>query len=284
MVFQPNQSDCRGQRLFAGADGAIPVGGLTLAGSTLYGATRQGGRSGNGVVFSLLLAQVSLQEQPQTQTAEAGGTVSLWADAGANPGLTYQWLFNGTLLPNWTPDGTLELANLQFSQSGSYSVIVSSPLGAVTSSPAILDIIPPVPRRLVPAIKVTGHLSGTTTYLESTDRLGPDANWQTIALIAMTNLSQFCFDLTPLASRRFYRGWQTGSPSEPVSLAVDLVTAIRLTGQVGDSLRLDYVDTFGPTGAWVTLATVQLTSASQLYFDTSGIGQPARLYRIVPVP
>ena len=57
-----------------------------------------------------------------------------------------------------------------------------------------------------------------------------------------------------------------------------------ITGNVGDSLRLDYINAIGPTDAWVTLGTVTLTNTWQLYFDVSAPGQPARLYRIVPVP
>jgi hypothetical protein len=57
-----------------------------------------------------------------------------------------------------------------------------------------------------------------------------------------------------------------------------------LTGNVGDSLRLDYINQFGPTNAWVTLNTITLTNTSQLYFDVSAIGQPPRLYQMVPVP
>ena len=53
---------------------------------------------------------------------------------------------------------------------------------------------------------------------------------------------------------------------------------------VGDSLRLDYINQTGPTDAWVTLDTVTLTNTSQLYFDVSVLGQPGRLYRIVPAP
>jgi len=49
-------------------------------------------------------------------------------------------------------------------------------------------------------------------------------------------------------------------------------------------LRLDYINAIGPTDAWVKLGTVTLTNTSQLYFDVSAIGQPTRLYRIVPVP
>jgi hypothetical protein len=66
------------------------------------------------------------------------------------------------------------------------------------------------------------------------------------------------------------------------SLELHLVPAITLRGDIGHSLRLDYINQFGPTDAWVTLATVTLTNTSQLYFDTSAPGQPERLYRLVP--
>jgi hypothetical protein len=49
-------------------------------------------------------------------------------------------------------------------------------------------------------------------------------------------------------------------------------------------VRLDYINRFGPIGAWVTLATVSLTNTSQLYFDVSAPGGPQRLYRLVPSP
>jgi hypothetical protein len=63
-----------------------------------------------------------------------------------------------------------------------------------------------------------------------------------------------------------------------------MVPAITLTGSIGHSVRLDYINQFGPIDAWLTLDTVSLTNTSQLYFDTSSIGQPARLWRIEPVP
>jgi hypothetical protein len=63
-----------------------------------------------------------------------------------------------------------------------------------------------------------------------------------------------------------------------------MVPAITLTGNPGDSVRLDYINQFGPIDAWVTLNTVTLTNTSQLYFDVSAPGQPQRLYRLVQVP
>jgi hypothetical protein len=57
-----------------------------------------------------------------------------------------------------------------------------------------------------------------------------------------------------------------------------------LTSPIGTSLRLDYINQFGPVDAWVALATVTLTNTSQLYFDVTAPGQPPRLYRVVQVP
>jgi hypothetical protein len=75
-----------------------------------------------------------------------------------------------------------------------------------------------------------------------------------------------------------------GKPVVIPSLELHIVPAITLTGNIGDSLRFDYINQFGPTDAWVTLDTITLTNTSQLYFDVSAIGQPPRLWRIVPVP
>jgi hypothetical protein len=115
--------------------------------------------------------------------------------------------------------------------------------------------------------------------------LDPAPNWASLGSVSLTSTSQFCFDLTlPLPPQRFYRAWQTGTPSAMPSLDLHMVPAITLTGNLGGSVRLDYINQFGPTDAWVTLDTVRLTNTSQLYFDVSAWGQPERLYRLVPLP
>jgi hypothetical protein len=63
-----------------------------------------------------------------------------------------------------------------------------------------------------------------------------------------------------------------------------MVPAITMTGPVGGSVRVDYINQFGPTDAWVTLDTATLANTSQLYFDVSAPGQPPRLYRLVQIP
>jgi hypothetical protein len=156
--------------------------------------------------------------------------------------------------------------------------------GAVTSGPAMLNVIAPVERRPVPGIKVTGQ-SGNVLNVDYADFLGPAPNWTTVGSVSLISTSQYWFDLTlPLPPQRFYRTWHTGAPGVIPSLDLHLVPAIAVTGNLGGSVRLDYINQFGPIDAWITLDTVTLTNASQLYFDVSAFRQPARLYRLVPVP
>jgi hypothetical protein len=218
---------------------------------------------------------------PQTQTAETGSAVGLRVKASGTLPLFCLWYLNDTNLISCSTNCELALTSLQFSRAGAYSVVVSNVAGAVTSSPAMLNVIAAVERRPVPGVKVTGE-AGSLLNVDYADSLSPAPNWTTLGSVSP---SQYCCDATlPLPPQRFYRAWQTGTPSVMPSLDLHMVPAITLTGSVGGSVRLDYINQFGPIDAWVTLDTVTLTKASQLYFDVSAPGQPQRLYRIVPSP
>jgi hypothetical protein len=219
---------------------------------------------------------------PQTQTVEDGCVVNLVAHVTDYPPQTYQWFFNGNAIAGST--NCLCLSGIQASNVGVYTLVVRNACGAVTSAPALLNVIAPVKRRLVPAVNLKAQ-PGNSLGLDYCDVFGSTADWKTIATMTLTNTSQFYFDVSePLPPNRFYRAWQTGSPNVVPSLNLNFVPAITLTGNVGGSLRLDYINAIGPTNAWVTLNTVTLTNTSQLYCDVSMLGQPARLYRIVQVP
>jgi hypothetical protein len=227
----------------------------------------------------------AIQTSPQTQTAEAGSAVGLRVKAsGASP-LFCVWYLNDTNLISCSTYRELNLTNLQLSQSGAYTVVISNVLGAVTSAPVMLNVIAPVERRPVPGVKVTGE-AGSLLNVDYANSLSRAPNWTSLGSVSLTSTPQYCFDLTlPLPPQRFYRAWQTDTPSVLPSLSLPgMVPAIKLTGNPGDSVRLDYINRFGPIDAWATLDTVTLTNTSQLYFDVSAPGQPQRLYRIVPSP
>jgi hypothetical protein len=219
---------------------------------------------------------------PQSQTAEIGCAVNFAASVTSSPPATCQWFFNGNVIAGCT--NRLCLSGIQASNVGAYTLVASNNRGAVTSAPAMLNVIAPVDRRTVPAVNLMAQ-PGSSVGLDYCDDPGSTAAWKTAATMTMSNASQIYFDVSePLPPQRFYRVWQSGTPNGTPSVNLNFVPAIKLTGNVGDSLRLDYIDQIGSTDAWFPLDTVTLTNTSQLYFDVSVLGRPARLYRIVPVP
>ena len=234
--------------------------------------------------LTVLVEPPIITHPPQTQTAFVGSTVDCRASAAGSPPLAYQWFFNTTTALSGGTDLVLRLTNVQPAQAGVYTLVVTNITGAVTSPPAMLSVIPPVEQRMVPGLSLLGE-PGSLLNLENANTLGPAPAWVTLDSVIFTNTPEWYFDVSePLPPQRFYRSWQSGTPSVRPSLDLHLVPAITLTGTIGGSVRVDYINQFGPTDAWVTLATVPLTNTSQLYFDTSSIGQPARLYRLVQVP
>ncbi|HVM48450.1 MAG TPA: leucine-rich repeat protein [Candidatus Acidoferrum sp.] len=273
--FEGNAPGFGDNSMFLGADNA-----------TVYylPGTRGWGAAFSGRPTALWIQVPTIQSSPQTQTAEAGSAVGLGAKASSPLPLFYFWYLNATNLLSCSTNCELELTDVQFSQSGAYIVVISNVLGAATSAPVMLNVVAAVERRPVPGVKVTGQ-TGSLLNVDYADSLSPAPNWTTLGSVSVTGTSQYYFDLTlPLPPQRFYRAWQTGTPGVIPSLDLHLVPAITLIGSLGDAWRVDCINQFGPTDAWVTLDTVTLTNTWQLYFDVSAPGQPQRLYRLVQVP
>lgn len=83
--------------------------------------------------------------QPQSQSVPQGSTVTFSVGADGQAPFQYQWYLNGTnkLSSAGNPtatNATLVLNNLQLSQSGDYSVVVSNAISGITSQPANLSV------------------------------------------------------------------------------------------------------------------------------------------------
>ena len=90
-----------------------------------------------------------IEVQPTNQTAPFGQPSLSYSIVAVGPGtLTYQWLFNGTNLGSAT-NSTLTLNFLQYSNAGTYSVVVTNGFGATLSSNAVLMVVPPTPPTFV---------------------------------------------------------------------------------------------------------------------------------------
>jgi len=81
-----------------------------------------------------------ITNQTPSQTVIAGTNVTLQVAAGGQPPFSYQWQFGGTNLLAATGPALL-VTNIQLSQAGTYSVVVSNDYGAVTNSGSVLRVV-----------------------------------------------------------------------------------------------------------------------------------------------
>ena len=81
----------------------------------------------------------AIATQPQSQTVTVGGSANFNVTASGTAPLNYQWRFNGTAMSGATSTA-LSLANVQTSQGGNYSVVVTNAVGSLTSAVAVLTV------------------------------------------------------------------------------------------------------------------------------------------------
>jgi endonuclease/exonuclease/phosphatase family metal-dependent hydrolase len=110
-------------------------GNYTVVITNLYGSITSS-------VAALLLtnAPPAITSQPQPQAVLAGQSATFNVAASGTPPLTYQWLLAGAAISGATTNPFV-LPNVQSTDAGNYSVIVSNFAGSVTSSPAALTIV-----------------------------------------------------------------------------------------------------------------------------------------------
>ncbi|MBI5768497.1 MAG: immunoglobulin domain-containing protein [Verrucomicrobia bacterium] len=81
---------------------------------------------------------------PVAQAAQVGQTVSMAVVASGATPLSYQWRKDGAAITGET-NASLTLSNIQLLSAGSYDVVVTNSVGAVTSSAATLTVSPGTP-------------------------------------------------------------------------------------------------------------------------------------------
>ena len=89
-----------------------------------------------------VIVPISIESQPQSQSAVAGADVTFQVIASGTEPLSYQWQFNGADIPGAT-DATLVVKGVQPEAGGSYTVVVSNAVGIMTSESAVLMVVVP---------------------------------------------------------------------------------------------------------------------------------------------
>jgi hypothetical protein len=87
----------------------------------------------------------SIFEHPSDVAVVEFQPVSFSVNAGGTPPLSYQWFRNGVSLGTQGTNAALSLGFVDSDDAGSYSVRISNSLGAVTSSNAVLTVLPVPP-------------------------------------------------------------------------------------------------------------------------------------------
>jgi hypothetical protein len=81
----------------------------------------------------------SISAQPQNQTSVVGGAVTFSVSASGTPTPTFQWRKDGANIAGATGN-SLALTNVQATDAGIYTVVITNSAGTVTSSPVTLTV------------------------------------------------------------------------------------------------------------------------------------------------
>jgi hypothetical protein len=179
---------------------------------------------------------------------------------GAGP-FTYQWRFNGVDIPGATGN-RLNLTSLDYTNAGLYTVVVTGPGGSVTSSVAVINVLPKLIGQPVAGNRLSLSWSGKFILQSANSFTGP---WTDMAGTLNPTLVKMN------APQKFFR-----LRSEPALLSLKLVAGrpvIGITGSPGENYILQSSTNLQN---WTSLQTNTLPMT---FTDTDVSQQPARFYR-----
>ncbi len=224
------------------------------------------------------LAAPTILSPPQSQTVAIGSSTTLRVTAGGSDPFTYQWQFNGTNIAGATSN-SLTLIGLQFTNAGSYTVVVANSVGIATSPAAVVNVNP----------MLTIQPGGSTTFKVGSPLPGglvltwagsfvlqsaPNPRGPYTDLVGA--VSPYSVDPT-LAPRMYFRL----RPAR-FSLAITSVQNHQAALAVAGSPGINFIiQASTDLKSWGDLAT---NSAPGTFIDTQAGQYPARYYRVMLVP
>lgn len=164
----------------APASGSIFAAGTNVVTSTaIYGTNVW-----NCTFTVTVLVPPSITIPPQGVIAPAGTATNLSVTAAGNAPLRYQWLFETAPIPGAT-NTSLVLSNPQTATEGIYRVVVTNQVGAITSAPVLVRVLPASPVILTAPTSMTVAAGSNATF--TVNATGSDPRWY-----------QWFHDTTPL--------------------------------------------------------------------------------------
>ena len=254
----------------------------------------------NSVVSQSKLA-AAITAQPASQTTLLGTPVAFSVTASGFPPLAYQWLFGTNAIAGAT-NSVLSLTNIQYAQAGTYSVVVSGPVGgSVTSSNALLTVLTPVlpsitaqPTNQAVKVGAGATLSVGATgsapisyqwYVGASGDISSPISGATNAVFAAAQLfssaSFWVSVANPFGTAKSASALVTVVPENSVKLGFGLTggfPSLTIFGNVGASYHLEYKTNLQATN-WSPLLNIVLSLSSYSFTD-SGFTNSTRFYRV----
>ncbi|MCX6930751.1 MAG: immunoglobulin domain-containing protein [Verrucomicrobia bacterium] len=230
----------------------------------------------------------AITSQPQSVSVGIGSTVTFTVTATGTSPLSFQWRFNSTNLAGATAS-SYTCDNVQITNVGSYSVVVSNVAGTLTSADAVLALIQLLPLKidlisLMPNGQIQLQASGPpgSYAVEASPNL---ADWVELTNLTTTGTSFQYVDSETNLSRRFYRLHRLPL-KQPIPLKIDSINLMP-AGQI-------QLQASGPPGHYAIEATTNLADWAELTnFITTGTNfqyldseanLSRRFYRVHRVP
>jgi len=145
---------------------------------------------------------LAILAQPVSQIVPQGTNVTFAVTVGGITPLSYQWYFNGTNFLAGATNVSLTLTNVQLTNAGNYSAVVTNLMGSLTSSNAVLTVLSPYHPSITtqPASQAVVE-GGQVTFSVGVSGIGPFTyQWQ----LNGTNLPNDDLIITTVAGTNGY--------------------------------------------------------------------------------
>lgn len=250
----------------------------------------------------------NIVSQPQNLSVAGGATAQFSVAATGIPAASYQWYFNGN--PVGGNSSNYSIASANANNAGTYTVVVSNPSGAVTSSSATLTVGNTAPS-LAPVSDQTVNVGANVSVNDTATDPDVPAQTLTYSLVsgptgAAVNSSNGTFTWRPTVSAANSTNaievsvTDNGSPNLSATNSFNIIVnpltqpgistpsyaagqfSLSVAGEVGPDYALQ-VSTNLATGIWTTIVRTNQPPSPFTFTDTNASGS-AQFYRIIVGP
>lgn len=235
-------------------------GSFTVTGSALGGKPASISVVGGSVLLVLNIAP-TITQQPQGGTVSRGDNAVFTVAATGTAPLNYQWRFNGNNISGATTSVFTKI-NVEPTDAGSYSVVVSNATASVTSTDAALSLSACLIS--LQNITVTNGINASLTFnvdpgtsytFQSKDAL-TDSQWQDLNTVSSGSSTLTVNEVAITNSQKFYRLASTCTATRPAGFI-----ALSLLGNSDTFISLPFFRAAAATATIVSVADNVITVA-----------------------